>query len=472
MQQARDTAVEELGRSLEAIVGSAHFRVGEEIDERYRLDISRRYAGAPSFLVKPGSTEEVSQVVRAAAAAGVPVTVVGGQSGTVGGAVPADGGVALSLERMNRVTEIDKLSMTMTVEAGCILQLAQEAAEAEGALLPLDLGSRGSATVGGVIGSNAGGNRVVRWGMTRDMVLGLEVVLADGTVLSSLTKMLKDNAGYAWKHLILGSEGTLGIVTRAVLRLRARPTTKQTALISAASFEQAIAALRRLDVTLSGRLSSFEIMWEDFYERMTEGLLDRQPRPLPLGLGFYAVIEAMGGDEAADGDQFERALGALLEDGTLSDAVIAQSERETQQIWAIREDMNPGLVPLRPLIAYDVSMAIADMPVFVERARAAMAAAYPDAKMLFYGHAGDGNLHIIVSRGELSDATRLGFDTAIYGAVRTVGGSIAAEHGVGVSRRGFLGHARSETEVALMRALKQTMDPGNILNPGKVLPQA
>lgn len=458
-----------LEERLAAIVGSANLRCGEAIDERYRLDLTRRYGSSPSFLVKPGTTLEVSEVVKAASAAGLPVTVIGGQSGTVGGAVPSDGGIALSLERMNAVSEIDMVSMTMTVEAGCILQLAQEAAEAQGALLPLDLGSRGSAMIGGVIGSNAGGNRVVRWGMTRDMVLGLEVVLADGTILSSMTKMLKDNAGYAWKHLIIGSEGTLGIVTRAVLRLRPMPTSRQTALIAAPSFEQAIGVLRRLEQGLSGRLSSFEIMWGDFYERMSGALLDRQPRPLPTGLGYYAVVEAMGGDEEGDAAQFERALGQLIEEGAVSDAVIAQSERERQQIWANREDMNPGLIPLRPLIAYDVSMAIADMPVFVERARAAMAAAYPDAVMLFYGHAGDGNLHVIVSRGELSDETRLGFDTAIYDVVRTVGGSVAAEHGVGLSRRMFLGHSRSEGEVALMRAIKQAMDPGAILNPGKIL---
>ncbi|MFC4595670.1 FAD-binding oxidoreductase [Sphingobium tyrosinilyticum] len=469
MQSAAGKDKEQLRYRLEAIVGADQVRSGADIGERYRLDLTRRYAGAPAYLVKPATTLEVSEVVKAAAAAGLPVTVIGGQSGTVGGAVPSDGGVALSLERMNRIVEIDQLSMTMTVEAGCILQVAQEAAEQQGALLPMDLGARGSAMIGGVIGSNAGGNRVLRWGMMRDMVLGLEVVLADGAILSSLTKMLKDNAGYAWKHLVTGSEGTLGIVTRAVLRLRPLPTSRQTAMIAAPSFEAAISAMRRLEVTLSGRLSSFEIMWDDFYDRMSGGLLDRQPRPLPSGLGYYAVVEAMGGDEEHDAAQFERALAALVESRIVVDAVIAQSEQQRQQIWAVREDMNPGLADLRPLIAYDVSMAIADMPIFVERARAAMAAAYPEATMLFYGHAGDGNLHVIASRGELSDETRLGFDTVIYDVVRTVGGSIAAEHGVGISRRAFLGHARSQSEVALMRTLKMAMDPAGTLNPGKIL---
>ncbi|MFC4595473.1 FAD-binding oxidoreductase [Sphingobium tyrosinilyticum] len=407
-------------------------------------------------------------MVKAAAAAGLPLTVIGGQSGTVGGAVPSDGGIALSLERMSRILEVDRLSMTMTVEAGCILQAAQETAEAQKTLLPIDFGARGTAMIGGVIGSNAGGNRVLRWGMMRDMVLGLEVVLADGTILSSMTKMLKDNAGYAWKHLVIGSEGTLGVVTRAVLRLRPLPTSRQTAMIAVPSFGAAITAMRQFEVTLSGRLSSFEIMWNDFYDRMSGGLVHRQPRPLPTGLGYYAVVEAMGGDEECDAAQFERVLGTLIENNTVTDAVIAQSEQQRQQIWAVREDMNPGLADMRPLIAYDLAMAIVDMPVFVDRARAAMAAACPGATMLFYGHAGDGNLHVIVSRGELSDETRLIFDTAIYEAVRTVGGSIAAEHGVGISRRAFLGHTRSAGEVALMRALKAAMDPAATLNPGKI----
>ena len=255
---------EDLAQRLATIVGARNLQAGEAVGERYRLDVSRKHASAPAFAVKPATTEEVAAIVKLAHEARVPVTVIGGQSGTCAAAIPVDGGIALSLERMDRVVEIDHLSMTMTVEAGCILQVAQEQAEVQGTLLPLDLGARGSAMIGGVIGTNAGGNRVLRWGMMRDMVLGLEAVLADGTIVRSLTKMLKDNAGYNWKHLLIGSEGTLGIVTRAVLRLRPLPTTRQTALIAGDSFEAMIGVLRNLEVTLSGRLSSFELMWGDF----------------------------------------------------------------------------------------------------------------------------------------------------------------------------------------------------------------
>jgi FAD/FMN-containing dehydrogenase len=460
---------EDIAARLAAIVGPAQVFGGEDIGERYRVDISRKYVSAPMFLVRPAATDEVAAIVKLAGEYGAPVTVIGGQTGTCGAAVPADGGIALSLERMNHIHEIDLVSMTMTVDAGCVLETAHEAAEAQGALLPLDLGARGSATIGGVIGTNAGGNRVLRWGMMRDMVIGLEAVLADGSVISSLTKMLKDNAGYNWKHLLIGSEGTLGIVTRAVLRLRPLPSTRQTALIAANSFEDAALVLRRLEVVLSGRLSSFEIMWADFFLAMTEGQLPTRPRPLPLGYSHYALLEAMGGDEAVDGPQFERVLAELLEQGLIQDAVIAGSEREREALWAVREDFPPGLAPFRPFASYDVSMGLRDMPAFAEAARANLLRAFPDVRMLFYGHAGDGNLHAIVSIGSMDAGIQHAFDTAVFDAVRDVNGSIAAEHGIGVSRAPFLPWTRSARELELMGALKRTLDPKNILNPGKLL---
>ena len=457
------------GAALGAIVGSAYVHTGEAIGERYRLDISRKYASLPGWLAKPGSTDEVSAIMRLAHAHAVPVTVIGGQSGTCAAAVPSDGGLALSLERMDAVEEIDLVSMTMTVGAGCILQRAQEHAEARDAFLPLDLGSRGSATIGGIIGTNAGGNRVIRWGLMRDMVLGLEAVLADGTIVSSLGKMIKDNAGYAWKHLLIGSEGTLGIVTRAVLRLRPLPTNRQTALIGLSGFADAITVLRRLEMSLCGQLSSFELMWEDFYRLHTEAQLARRPRPMPLGYPIYALVETMGGEEEGDADRFQRALMTLIDEGLVADAVIGQSERERDALWAVREDLGPGYAPLRPFAAYDVAMAIGDMPAYAEQARAAVLKAFPDATVLFYGHAGDGNLHVLCSIGRIDADIQFAFDDAIYGTLRPFGGSVAAEHGIGTTRAPWLGHSRSASEVVLMRTIKQALDPKGVLNPGKVL---
>jgi FAD/FMN-containing dehydrogenase len=281
--------------------------------------------------------------------------------------------------------------------------------------------------------------------------------------------MIKDNAGYHWKHLLVGSEGTLGIVTRAVLRLRPLPTTRQTALVATANFEDAIRVLRRLEVSLSGQLSSFELMWNDFYRTMSEAQITQRPQPLAAGQQNYALIEAMGGNQEADAELFTHALTALMEEGLVVDAVIAQSARERDALWAVREDMQPGLAALRPFVSYDVSMAIADMPAFVTAAKAGTIALHPDAAILFYGHAGDGNLHAIVSIGRLDKDIKRGFDTAVYDAVRAVGGSISAEHGIGVDRAAFLTWTRSPTELALMRKLKDALDPGHILNPGKLL---
>lgn len=442
---------------------------GDDIGEKFRTDIMGKYRARPAALSRPRSTEQVADILKLASANGWPVTVVGGQTGTSGGAVPSDGGIALSLDRMNQVEEIDLLSMTMTVQAGCILQAAQEAAEAENAMLPLDLGARGSATIGGVIGTNAGGNRVLRWGMMRDMVIGLEVVLADGTVVSSMTKMIKDNAGYHWKHLMIGSEGTLGIVTRAVLRLRPLPTTHDTALVAIGDFAQAAALLRRLEVKLSGRLSSFELMWNDFYQQMTEAQRARRPRPLPDSHFCYALVEAMGGDAEGDGAQFERVLAAEIEAGNVEDVVIAQSAREREALWAVREDMEVGLEPLKPFTVYDISMALSDMGGFVDAVRPAVLGVFPDAQMLFYGHAGDGNLHIIIHVGPDGAQHAGTVERIVYEEVRKVGGSISGEHGIGQSRLPYLALTRSDAEMQLMRTLKDALDPGHILNPGKLL---
>lgn len=455
---------------LAAAVGAVNVAAGDEIGERYRIDILGKYRTQPSFLAKPASTEEVAAVVRIAAAHGLTVTAIGGQTGTCGGAVPAEGGIALSLERMNRIVEIDTTSMTVTVEAGCILQLVQETVEQQGAFLPLDLGSRGSAMIGGCIAANSGGNRVLRWGMMRDMVLGLEVVLADGTVVSSLTKMIKDNAGYHWKELMIGSEGTLGIVTRAVLRLRPEPLTNQTALVALPSFDMVARLLRQFEVKLSGQLSSFELMWGSFFELVSNAQLAKRPRPMALGHPFYVLVERLGGDPLVDAEQFERVLAEQIEAGVIIDAVIAKSEKERQQLWALRDELREAFDPLQPCSVYDVGMALAEMPDFVELVQRNVEAAYPGAVLVFYGHAGDGNLHLVVSVGkERTIGNEQHIDRIVYETVRSVHGSIAAEHGIGTSRLQFIGMSRSDAELALMARLKQALDPQGLLNPGKVV---
>jgi FAD/FMN-containing dehydrogenase len=454
---------------LAAALGSQNIVTGEAIGERYRVDIIGKYRTAPAFLAKPATTDEVALVMKIAAAHGLSITTVGGQTGTCGGAIAEAGGIALSLERMNRIIELDTTSMTLTIEAGCVLQIAQEAVEQQGAFLPLDLGSRGSATIGGCIAANSGGNRVLRWGMMRDMVIGLEVVLADGSVVSSLTKMIKDNAGYHWKELMVGSEGTLGIVTKAVLRLRPNPLTNQTALVALPSFTMVTKLLRDLEVTLSGQLSSFEVMWCDFFELITTAQLAQRPRPMALGHPFYVLVERLGGDPLVDAEQFERVLADQIQAGVILDAVIAKSGKERQALWAVREDLRGGFDALQPCSVYDVSMALIDMPDFVTRVERNMEANYPGAKLIFYGHAGDGNLHLVVSLGKHRAGNENDVDRIVYQTVQSVRGSIAAEHGIGMSRLPFIGLTRSEAELTLMARLKQALDPQGLLNPGKVV---
>jgi FAD/FMN-containing dehydrogenase len=454
---------------LARVVGDTQFFIGAAIDDRYRLDLARRLHQQPLCVVRPKSTTEVAALLRIASAHGTPVTMQGGRTGAVDGSFAGADSILISLERMNAIEELDPVSMVMTVQAGLPLQAAQAAAEQAGLFLPLDIGARGSATVGGVISTNAGGLRTIRWGMTRDMVLGLEAVLADGTVVSGLKKTIKDNAGYDWKHLMIGSEGTLGVVTRATLRLRPKPRSVMTALVAVADFERVMALLRDLDADLGGQLASFEVMWAEFYIMVTEGNRAKRAPPMSSRHPFYLVVEAMGGDPEPDMAQFQAALGRALARGDAVDVVIAQSERERSEIWAVREDLAEPMMKLVPLFAFDVSVALRDMPRVAEEITSSIRADYPQATMLVYGHAGDGNLHFVIGVGDGSAETEHKIDLTVYRAIQRAGGSISAEHGIGLAKREYLGFTRSPEEIALMRMLKRALDPGNILNPGKVI---
>lgn len=464
------TAAPSLAAALAEAVGADQVFAGDAIDLRYHTDLRGQPMPRPAFVVRPGNTQEVAAVLRTAQHFRVPVTTQGGRTGVVGGADAGGDTIALSLERMNRIIEIDPASMTMTVEAGCILQAVQDRAEAQGMILPLDLGARGSATIGGNIATNAGGVRVLRWGMMRDMVLGLEAVLADGTILSGLHKTIKDNAGYDLKHLLIGSEGTLGVITKAVLRLRPAPKTTQTALLSLGRFDDAITLLRRLEGEMAGTLSSFEVMWDDFYALVTKVNGGRRAPPLPTGAPFYALVEAMGAEPDRDGARFEEVLAGVLEDNLASDAVIARSGADRERLWAVREDLNEPMASMWPLFAFDVSVAVSDMEAFVAEAKRTVAARFPGARFVTYGHIGDGNLHLMVGVGSADADTHHAVDEAVFETVQRFNGSISAEHGIGTAKRAYIGYTRTPAELALMRTIKQAMDPAHILNPDKMFP--
>jgi FAD/FMN-containing dehydrogenase len=363
------------------------------------------------------------------------------------------------------VEEIDRDSATMTVLAGTPLEMAQKAAEEAGLYLALDIGSRGSCQIGGNIATNAGGNHVIRYGMARAQVLGLETVLADGTVLTALTKVMKNNAGYDLNQLFIGSEGTLGIVTRAVLRLHARPRSKSTALIATSGYEAAVRVLRRLQAEL-GDVSGFEAMWPDFYRYVTNDPATGA-KPLPDTHPFYALTEFQGSEPERDGARLEECLAAAIEGGDALDALIAQSEREARSFWKIREGEPLDRLPY--LINFDVSAPTAQLGALGERLKAALIARWPEGLFFVYGHIGDGNIHLSGWAGGTMEQVAHEMDEIVYGEVRRIGGSISAEHGIGTLKRDYLGHSRSPAEIELMRRIKAALDPKGILNPGKVI---
>lgn len=424
--------------------------------------------GTPLAVLRPRSTAEVSRVLAMANAAARAVVPWGGCTGLVDGAY-ADGALALSLDRLDAIEEIDEINRVMRVQAGCILQTACEAAEAHELLLPLDLGARGSATIGGTISTNAGGNRVLRWGMTRDMVLGLEAVLADGTVIDTLNTLIKNNAGYDLKQLFIGSEGTLGVVTRAVLRLRPKPLSESVALLAVGAFEHLPRVLRRLERGLGGALSSFEVMWEEFYRLVTTAPAPGRPI-LPHGSPFYVLVEARGFNAQTDAEHFESVLAGALEAGEVCDAVIAKSDSERKAMWSLRDDV-AQVHRDGPVSGFDVSLKINDMPGYLAEVRRALVKRWGGAcRLVVWGHLGDGNLHLMVSAGDDSTQTRHAIEEMVYGPLRgRTGSSISGEHGIGLRKRDYLSCSRTPEEITLMRTLKAAFDPRNILNPGKVL---
>lgn len=451
--------------ALSAVVGPDGVLVKQAALDRAARSWTR--LGAPMAVVRPRSTAQVSAVLRLAHDAGQSVVPWGGLTGLVDGAY-ADGAVGLSLERMNAIEAVDPAASTLRVEAGCVLQAACEAAEAQGLLLPLDLGARGSATIGGTISTNAGGNRVLRYGMMRDMVLGLEAVLADGEVIRALNPLIKNNAGYDIKQLFIGSEGTLGVVTRAVLRLRPLPVSQNVALLAVERFEALPVLLRRLDRALGGALSAFEVMWPEFYALVTTAPA-RGRAVLPAGHAFYVLVEAQGADLERDAAVFEQALADALDSGEIVDAAIAKSDSERKAIWALRDDV-AQTARHGPILTFDVSLNIAVMEAYVGQVRRDLTARFGEAaRLVVFGHLGDGNLHLIVGVGEPGVAMRQAVEAIVYGPLRARQGSISAEHGIGLQKRDYLGWSRSPAEISLMRRLKRTLDPRNILNPGKVI---
>lgn len=450
--------------TLERKLGTGAILSGDEIGARYHCDYTGEQAHAPLAVVRPSSTAELAATLELCNEHGQRVVIQGGMTGLAGGSTPQDGEIAISLERMSGVEELDEKAMTLTALAGTPLESIQNAAREAGLLFPLDMGARGSCTIGGNIATNAGGNEVIRFGMVRNLVLGLEVVLADGTVLDSMGKLLKNNSGFDLKQLFIGSEGTLGVITRAVLRLYPQLPSRCTAFCGARSFAAALELLSSMQARLGSSLSAYEVMWAPYFDYVLE--ITKLRSPLGAQFPIYVLIETEGFDQAADQTQFDDALAAALTRGMIEDAAIAQSDKDAQRFWEIRDGIGEITPRLYPVIVFDVSLPLDRMERFVAEVDVALEAAFPGIKNLVFGHVADNNLHLAVTTGKEGDMPEI--CEIVYAKVGAEHGAIAAEHGIGTLRRPYLHYSRTPTELALMRTLKRTLDPRGILNTGRV----
>ena len=449
-------------QSIADIVGPKGVFTGDDVTAR--PNFSWGLGNCPArAIVRPASTEELSRIMALCHEHEQTVIPWGGLTGLVNGITCEPEDIVISLERMNAIEHIDDEAGTMIVQAGAILQTVHELAAEAGWLFAVDFGARGSANIGGMISTNAGGNSVVRYGMMREQVLGLEAVLADGTVITSMNEMLKNNAGYDLKQLFIGSEGSLGIVTRAVLRMRPAPRTVQTAFVALASFEDVVGLLRRLGIEFEGKLSTFEVMWRNYYHFMVEETGKHQAF-LPTDYPYYVLLESEGSGAGREEEQFMTVLGALMEEGHIADAVIAQSSQQAAQLWEMRDDVEALIHVFSPAAVFDISLPIREMEAYVNDVEQELKQQFTEARLVSFGHLGDGNIHLGIGPARDKHAV----ETIVYERLARVNGSISAEHGIGLEKREFLPHSRSATEIELMKTLKKALDPKNLLNPGKI----
>jgi FAD/FMN-containing dehydrogenase len=417
-------------------------------------------------LTYPRNTAQVSKILRYCNNHSIAVQPQGGLTGLAGGAVPIGPCVIVSLERMRAIKELDVAAGTITVEAGVVMEAVQKAADAAELFFPLDLGGRGSCQIGGNVSTNAGGNRVLRYGMARDLVLGVEAVLADGTVIDALRKVIKNNSGYDLRQLFIGAEGTLGIITAVVLRLFPKPRSVCIGICAVDDYPAVLELLRRARVGFGATLSAYEVMWPDFYELGTVAL-GRKP-PLALGAGVYVLIETLGTDLDADQARYESVIGEAMEAGIVKDAIIAQSQREATELWAVRDSPGEWQKGAHwPQLGFDVSVPTGEIGPLAVEISTALKSRWPQLIAVFFGHVADGNLHVSV-RMSGHAIPELEIEEAVYSIVAKRRGSISAEHGIGSLKIPFLHFSRSPEEMALMRSIKKAMDPKGIMNPGKI----
>jgi len=460
---------------IKAVVGSRGWIADARETEPYLVEARGLYRGATRLVVRPASTAEVAAVVQICAEAKLPIVPQGGNTGLVGGGVPPEDGhnIVLALGRMNRIRALDPVNFTMTVEAGCILADLQQAAAEADRLFPLSLGAEGSCQIGGNLSTNAGGIAVLRYGNTRELTLGLEVVLADGRVWDGLRGLRKDNTGYDLKQLFVGGEGTLGIITAAIVKLFPKPRAVETAFLGLGRIEDAMSLFAQARTATADQLTAFELIPRaglDLARRHIPGTVDPLDAPHP----WYLLLE-MSSSEAESGIRglLERLLGAALEEGLVADGVIAESGAQAKELWRIREAIVEAQL-YSGSIKHDVAVPVSRVAEFITRASEAVCERLPGIRPIAFGHVGDGNIHFNLTQPEGMDkaaylARWQEFNDIVHGVVRELHGSISAEHGVGMMKRDEITHYKAPIEIELMRRIKNALDPANIMNPGKVV---
>ncbi len=459
--------------SLRSVVGAEHVLTEPADVAPFVTDWRGRYSGTALAIVRPGDTPQVAEVVRLCTQAGVAIVPQGGNTGLCGGGTPRDGEVVVSLTRLNRIRGVDVANNTICVEAGCTLAAVQEAAVAAGRLFPLSLAAEGTATIGGNLATNAGGVQVLRYGNARELCLGLEVVLPDGRVWNGLRGLRKDNTGYDMKHLFIGAEGTLGLITAAVLKLFSQPRQVATAWASVATPRAAVALLTRLRERIGGRITAFELVSRSSLEMVLKHIPQSRD-PLPDRSPWQVLIELSDTMESELDAALQDVLVEAAEAGDVNDAALAQSEAQAQALWRLRENISEAQKIEGVSIKHDISLPVSRLPEFIDQCDAALAAAFPGVRIVCFGHLGDGNLHYNQSKSVAQDndafiAQSDAVNRVVHDLVAELGGSISAEHGLGQLKRQEILRYKSEVEMDMMRAVKKALDPAGLMNPGKVL---
>ncbi len=466
--------------TLAGIVGDPRHVIGPGGDfEPYVTDWRGRYHGKALAVVKPGSTREVSEIVKACVAAGIAIVPQGGNTGMCGAATPLGDRdmIVLRLDRLNKIRSVSRLGDSIAVDAGCILAEIQKAADDIDRLFPLSLGAEGSCQIGGNLSTNAGGTAVLRYGTTRELCLGLEVVMPDGEILDGMTALRKDSTSFDTKQLFIGAEGTLGIITGAVLKLFPKPRARAVSFVKLASIDAVLDLLAQARTDLGDRLGAFEVMSRGQIEVIAENL-PLVNIPFELDTPWYVLIELVDTLVSVDlNEAMEAMLGAAYERELVVDALVASSETQAAAFWKIRHSVSEGSKAAGYVISHDSAVPLSQQATFVKQVEKRIAEYRPDARIVMHGHIGDGNIHVLAiipgfkqdQKSEIAD-TVLGINTIVDEETAALGGSISAEHGIGIANRERLGRVANPVELKLLRSVKAMLDPKDIMNPGKVLP--